>query len=390
MEETITPGIYYVGIDDPSVKVFENQYPLSHGMTYNSYLIVDDKIALLDAVETTFDDKWLNRVNSLLDGRQPSYLIVHHMEPDHSGAISVAMEEWPEMKLVASPKALTMMTQFFPDQDFSSRSIPVKEGDSLPLGAHTLTFYNAPMVHWPEVILSYEKSEKILFSADAFGKFGSLQYQDDWTSEARRYYINIVGKYGNQVNLLLNKFANLPINIIAPLHGPVLRAPLQKYLKLYHKWSRYEPETRGVLVAYASIYGDTADAAQRLAAMLRQENAGEVMVMDLCTCDQSEAVAQAFRLSEMVIAAPTYDAGIFPAMHDFLYHLTIKNYRNRRVGIIDNGSWAPIAARLMRDMLTPLPGITFVEPTVTVRSRLTPANIDSLRQLAHSLATVTP
>ena len=388
MFDKVSDSIPYVGEDDMSAGLFEAQYPIPHGMSYNSYIILDREIAIMDSVEMGQGEIWLQQIEHHLDGRTPNYLIIHHMEPDHSACIDMAMNRWPQLRIVASQKAVGMLTQFFPECDYSSRAVAVKDGDTLSLGDHLLTFYSAPMVHWPEVIVSYEHSERILFSADAFGKFGALQYPDAWENEARRYYINIVGKYGPQVQAIMRKLDGVTVDTIAPLHGPVLRGDLTPYLNLYGKWSRYEPECRGVLVAYASIYGGTAAAALKIAEMLRARGAGEVVVTDLCRDDQSEAVAQAFRLSSMIVAAPTYDAGIYPAMHDFLYHLSIKNYRNRHVGIIENGSWAPIAGKLMRGMLEKLPGIEFTNPMVTVRSRLTNINISELEALADAMAAV--
>lgn len=387
MNQQVTPTIVYVGIDNPCEHLFEQQYPLHCGMSYNSYIILDDKIAIMDSVEVGSGEQWLRQIEQASAGRNPDYLVVHHMEPDHSACLLAALERWPQLSIVATQKALDMMGQFFPGTDFSAHAIAVKESDTLSLGRHTLRFFAAPMVHWPEVIVSYEEEEKILFSADAFGKFGALQHPDNWVDEARRYYINIVGKYGNQVQSLLNKLKAPAISIIAPLHGPVLRGDLNPYLRLYDKWSRYESECRGVLIAYTSIYGGTAQACLRLAEMLRAADAGEIVVMNLSHCDQSEAVAQAFRLSSMVVAAPTYDASLYPAMHDFLHHLKLKNYCNRRVALIENGSWAPIAARQMRAMLEPLPGVEIIEPAVTIRSRPTEATVAALETLTKELCT---
>lgn len=386
MDCNITSSIRYVGVDDMTTDLFEEQYPLPHGMSYNSYVILDEKIAVLDSVEAGQGSLWLQQIEAATGGKAPDYLVVHHMEPDHSACITAILSRYPALKLVASTQAIGMLPQFFPHFDFSGRTIAVKEGDTLPLGSHTLRFYAAPMVHWPEVLVSYEISEHVLFSADAFGKFGALQYPDEWDNEARRYYINIVGKYGAQVTRLLDKLSVPPISIITPLHGPVLKNDLKHHLDLYRTWSSYQPETRGTLVAYASIYGGTADAATQLAETLRLADAGEVVLMNLCRADQSEAVAQAFRLSSMVIASPTYDAGLYPAMYDFLHHLAIKNYRNRRVGIIENGSWAPIAAKIMRSMIEPLPGIEIIEPVVTIRSRLNDASTALLQLLAQNIA----
>lgn len=384
MKQNVAPNIFSVGIDDPSKSLFEQQYKLPRGMSYNSYVIVDDKVAVMDSVEAGHAAQWIRQIEAAAGGRPVDYLVVQHMEPDHSASIMAATDRWPELKIVASAKAVAMLGQFFPEAGLAERAQAVKEGDTLPLGSHTFRFYAAPMVHWPEVIVSYEEHDQVLFSADAFGKFGAVQYADDWVSEARRYYINIVGKYGNQVQSLLKKLNEPPISIIAPLHGPVLRGNLAPYLRLYDKWSRYEPECEGVLVAYASIYGGTAEAACRLAEKLRRRNCGEVVVMDLSLTDRAEAVAQAFRLSSMVAAAPTYDASLYPAMNDFLHHLALKNYRNRRVGLIENGSWAPIAAKLMRDMLQ-LPGVEIVEPAVTIRSRMTDATVADLEKLADAM-----
>lgn len=381
MNRHLTPSIKYVGVDDTEATLFERQYPLHHGMSFNSYVVTDDKTAIMDSVEAGSGQLWIRQIESVIGDRHPDYLIVHHMEPDHSACIAMAVDRWPGITIVATAKAIAMLKRFFPGREFA-HTLAVGEGDKLSLGTHTLHFYTAPMVHWPEVMVSYEEHEHVLFSADAFGKFGALQYDDDWTNEARRYYINIVGKYGNQVQALLKKLSEPLISIIAPLHGPVLRGNLNPYLKLYDRWSRYEAETRGVLVAYASIYGGTAEAANRLAEKLRIEGAGEVVVADLCTSDQSEAIAQAFRLSTMVIASPTYDAGIYPAMHDFLHHLTIKNYRNRRVAIIENGSWAPVAGRLMAKMLDQLPGIEIIHPVITIHSRPDKDTFEALDALA--------
>lgn len=387
MNKEVSPNIRYVGVDDTSIRLFERQYPLEHGMSYNSYVILDEKIAVMDSVEAGHGEQWIRQVEEATEGRQPDYLIVHHMEPDHSACIGMAVRQWPGIKIVASSKAIAMMRQFYPGKTFPDNAETVKEGDTLTLGKHTLHFYSAPMIHWPEVMVSYEEHDHVLFSADAFGKFGALQYDDKWINEARRYYINIVGKYGNQVQALLKKLAEPPISIIAPLHGPVLRGDLSPYLKLYDRWSRYEPETCGVLVAYASIYGGTAAAARRLAEMLRSQGMKEVVVTDLCVDDQSEAIAQAFRLSAMIVATPTYDASIYPAMHDFLHHLALKSYRNRHVGLIENGSWAPVAARLMRKMLEPMPGVEILDPVITITSRPDENTDAMLSKLAKAIAT---
>lgn len=386
MNQNVTPSIFSVGIDDPNAQLFEQQYKLTRGMSYNSYAIIDRQIAVVDSVEAGHSEQWLRQISEATDGRAVDYLIVQHMEPDHSACIMEAVDRWPSLKIVTTAKSAAMLAQFFPHADLSGRIQTVKEGENLQIGEHTLRFIMAPMVHWPEVMVTYDETDKVLFSADAFGKFGAVQYPDDWVSEARRYYINIVGKYGAQVQALMRKLQEPAIRIIAPLHGPVLRENLAFYVDLYHRWSRYEPECKGILVAYSSIYGGTAEAANRLAEMLRRRNYGEIVTMDLSLTDQAEAVAQAFRLSGMVVAAPTYDASLYPPMHDFLHHLHLKNYRNRHVGMIENGSWAPIAAKLMREMLQPLQGIEIVEPVVTVRSRLNAANFDQLEALADAMA----
>lgn len=382
----VTDNIKFIGIDDASCRIFEAQYPTPLGMSYNSYVIVDEKIAVMDSVEENGGDQWLTDILAATEGRTPDYLVVHHMEPDHSACIARAMHHFPEMKIVTGVQAAKMLPQFFPDENFDGRVITVKEGDTLSLGTHELHFYSAPMVHWPEVMVSYESNTRTLFSADAFGKFGALQYADDWVGEARRYYLNIVGRYGQQVQALLKKLVPVTIDRIAPLHGPVLSAPLDRYLRLYDLWSRYQPETRGVMIAYASIYGGTAAAALELADMLRRAGI-QVAVMDLTKCDMSEAVAQAFRLSHLVLATPTYDSGIFPVMHDFIHHLSLKNFRNRIVGYIENGSWAPTAAKRMSALMATMPDITELTPTVTIRSRLDENSRRQLATLADTLVT---
>lgn len=384
MAVNVTDNIKFVGIDDVSVKVFEAQYPLPLGMSYNSYVIVDEKIAVMDSVEENGGDQWLTDILSATGGRQPDFLVVHHMEPDHSACIARAMDHFPLMKIVTGVQAANMLPQFFPMEIFDGRVMTVKEGDTLCLGDHTLRFFSAPMVHWPEVMVSYETNTRTLFSADAFGKFGALQFADDWVGEARRYYLNIVGRYGTQVRSLLRKFIDIDVERIAPLHGPVLNAPLEKYLRLYDLWSSYRPEAQGVLVAYASIYGGTATAALELADKVRRAGL-QVATLDLTKCDVSEAVAQAFRLSHLVLAAPTYDSGLFPAMHDFIHHLSLKNFRNRTVGYIENGSWAPVAAKRMSALLATMPGIEELHPVVTIRSRLNSESREAMDKLADAL-----
>lgn len=390
MASDIIDNIYSVGFDDPACERFESQYPLAHGMSYNSYLITDRLTAIIDSVEEKGADVWFANIKSVLADKSPDYIVVQHMEPDHSGSLAKIAAAYPRMKIVASAQALKMLSQFFPEASFADRTIAVKEGDTLDLGEHKLSFYAAPMVHWPEVMVSYESATGTLFSADAFGKFGSLQYDDEWTPEARRYYINIVGRYGSQVQALLRKIRGLEINRIASLHGPVLSAPLNEYLALYDKWSAYEPETEGVLVAYASIYGGTASAALELAEKLRIAGVKGVVTADLTTADVSEVVAQAFRLSHLVIASPTYDSGLFPAAYDFIHHLTLKNYRNRTVGYIENGSWAPTAARRMQALMATMPGISDLEPVVTILSRLNEESRSQLARLAEAVVESLP
>ncbi|MCM1348481.1 MAG: FprA family A-type flavoprotein [Firmicutes bacterium] len=382
----LTDHIVSVGIDDASVRAFEAQYPTPHGMSYNSYVIVDKKIAVMDSVEAGEGDRWISNILYATSGREPDYLVVHHMEPDHSACIVQALDRFPNLIVVSSAQALKMLPQFFPDENFSSRLLTVREGDMLELGEHRLTFFAAPMIHWPEVMVSFEASTGTLFSADAFGKFGSLQYTDNWVSGARRYYTNIVGRYGAQVQTLLKKIGCLPIKRIASLHGPVLTEPLAPYIELYNKWSLYEPEERGVLVVYASIYGGTAAAAIQLSDHLHRLGVETVVTLDLARTDQSEAVAQAFRLSHLVLASPTYDSGLFPPMHDFIHHLGLKNFRNRSVGYIENGSWAPTAAKRMQALMATMPGIVDVDPVVSIRSRLNEESRGKLMQLAHALA----
>lgn len=381
----ITPTIKYVGVDDLDIDLFESQYIVPEGMAYNSYVILDEKVAIMDTADARKGAEWWANVEQTLDGRTPDYLVVQHMEPDHASLIAEVMERYPAVQLVATAAAVKMLPQFFADVDFSGRVIAVKEGDTLSLGKHTLQFFVAPMVHWPEVMVSYEQSEKVLFSADAFGKFGALCNEGSWECEARRYFINICGKYGAQVQALLKKAATLDIEVICPLHGPVLTENLGHYIGLYDIWSRYEPETPGVLVAYASIHGGTAVAANRLADILRAKGAPKVVVTDLSRCDMAEAVEDAFRYSHMVVCAASYDADVFPPMHDFLHHLKLKNYQKRKVAIVENGSWAPTAGRVMRAMLEGMKNIAIVEPMVTIRSRMKENDLPVMEQLAYEL-----
>ena len=378
----ITPTIKYVGVDDLDIDLFESQYVVPEGMAYNSYIILDEKVAIMDTVDARKGAEWWANVEAVLDGRTPDYLVVQHLEPDHAALIHEVLDRYPQVKVVATAKAVQMMPQFFESVDFEGRTIAVKEGDTLSLGSHTLQFFVAPMVHWPEVMVSYEQSEKVLFAADAFGKFGALCNGGAWDCEARRYFINICGKYGAQVQTLLKKAATLDIRIICPLHGPVLTENLGHYIGLYDIWSKYEPENEGVLVAYASIHGGTAVAANRLADILREKGAPKVVVTDLSRCDMAEAVEDAFRYSHMVVCAASYDADVFPPMHDFLHHLKLKNYQNRRVAIVENGSWAPTAGRVMRGMLEGMKNMEIVEPMVTIRSRMKESDLPAMEQLA--------
>ena len=381
----ITPTIRYVGVDDLDIDLFESQYAVPEGMSYNSYVILDEKVAIMDTVDARKGAEWWANVETVLAGRIPDYLVVQHLEPDHAALIHEVLDRYPLVKVVATAKAVQMMPQFFENVDFEGRTIAVKEGDTLSLGNHTLQFFVAPMVHWPEVMVSYEQSEKVLFAADAFGKFGALCNEGAWDCEARRYFINICGKYGAQVQALLKKAATLDIKTICPLHGPVLTENLGHYIGLYDIWSRYEPENEGVLVAYASIHGGTAVAANRLAGILREKGAPKVVVADLSRCDMAEAVEDAFRYSHMVVCAASYDADVFPPMHDFLHHLKLKNYQNRRVAIVENGSWAPTAGRVMRAMLDGMKNIEIVEPMVTIRSRMKDCDLPAMEQLAAAL-----
>ncbi len=376
-KELITDAVFYVGVDDKTIDLFESQYIVPDGVSYNSYVIKDDKIAVMDSVDKRATDEWFANLDRALAGKEPDYLVVNHLEPDHAGNIQTFMEKYPAAQLVVNARAQGMLPQFF-TLDMSGRCVVVKEGDELCLGSHTLTFIMAPMVHWPEVMVTYEKSEKILFSADGFGKFGAFDTTEDWACEARRYYFNIVGKYGMQVQALLKKTAALDIQIICPLHGPVLRENLSYYLDKYNTWSSYTPEDKGILVAYASIHGNTKEAAEELAKMLSAKGAPKVVVSDLAREDMAEVIEDAFRYDRMVLAASTYDAGVFPCMESFLAHLKSKNYQKRTVGIIENGTWAPMAGKLIKETLSGMKEINVLEPVVTIKSTL---NDDSRAQL---------
>lgn len=387
MEMNISPDIRYIGVDDLDIDLFENQYIVPEGMSYNSWLIADSQVAILDTADARLAEEWKRHLTQALADRQPDYLVVHHMEPDHASLVAWAMEQYPAMQIVCSTQAAKMLPQFFEGIKTDGRVRIVKEGDTLCLGQHTLRFIGAPMVHWPEVLMSYEEKSGTLFSADAFGKFGALQNEtDDWACEARRYYFNICGKYGTQVKNVLKKATSPCPQAICPLHGPVLRgAALQQAVSLYETWSSYEPENEGVLVAYASIHGGTKKAAERLADMLREKGAKKVVLADLTRSDMAEVIEDAFRYPALVVAASSYDAGVFPVMHDFLYHLQIKNYQKRRLGIVENGSWAPTAGRVMRAMIEQLKDCEIVEPMVTIRSRMKEADLPQLDLLAQAM-----
>ena len=374
---TITKDIRYVGVNDHQVDLFEGQYVVPNGMSYNSYVILDEKIAVMDTVDRNFTHQWLDNLQTVLEGRKPDYLVIQHMEPDHSANIMNFLKVYPEATVVSSAKAFTMMKQFFGD-DFESRRIVVGEGDTLALGKHTLAFVAAPMVHWPEVIVTYDTCDKVLFSADGFGKFGALDVQEDWACEARRYYIGIVGKYGPQVQALLKKAAGLDISIICPLHGPVLTENLGYYINLYDIWSSYRVESEGIVVAYTSVYGHTKAAVELLAQKLREKGCPKVVVHDLARCDMAEAVEDAFRYGKLVLATTTYNADIFPFMKEFIHHLTERNYRNRTIGLVENGTWAPLAAKVMTKMFDGCKNLTFTDTTVRILSAL---NEDSKAQI---------
>ena len=380
----VTNDIKYVGVNDRKIDLFEGQYVVPEGMAYNSYIIFDEKIAVMDTVDAGFTDEWLSNLESELNGRKPDYLIVQHMEPDHSASIVSFMNKYPEAQVAASAKAFKMMKNFFGNEYESNRLI-VADGDTLSLGRHTLTFVTAPMVHWPEVIVTYDSTDKVLFSADGFGKFGALDADEDWACEARRYYFGIVGKYGPQVQALLKKAAGLDIEIICPLHGPVLNENLGYYLGLYDTWSSYQPEEKGVVIAYTSIYGNTKKAALRLEEKLREKGCPKVTVNDLARCDMAEAVEDAFRYDKIVLATTTYNSEIFPFMREFIHHLTERNFMNRTVGFIENGTWAPLAARIMKNMFEKSKNLTFCENTVSIMSAMNEENEKQVEALAEEL-----
>lgn len=380
----ITDDIKYIGVNDHDIDLFEGQYIVENGMAYNSYAVIDDKIAIMDTVDAYFTDEWLENIEKALGGRTPDYLIIQHMEPDHSANITNFVDRYPNVKIVASAKAFVMMKNFF-GIDFSDKSIVVGEGDTLNLGKHTLSFITAPMVHWPEVIVTYDNFDKVLFSADGFGKFGALDVDEDWACEARRYYFGIVGKYGAQVQSLLKKAAALDIKTICPLHGPVLKENLGYYIDLYNTWSSYGVESEGVVIAYTSVYGNTKKAAEELAEKLKSKGCEKVSVNDLARCDMAEAVEDAFRYGKLVLATTTYNADIFPFMREFINHLTERNFQNRKIGLIENGSWAPMAAKVMKASFEKSKNITFCDTVVKINSALNDESKAELEKLAEEI-----
>ena len=386
MNVTISDAVKYIGVDDTTIDLFESQYVVPEGVSYNSYVILDEKTAVMDTVDKRGMEQWEKNLLAALDGRKVDYLVVHHLEPDHAGSIARLVELFPDVTLVGNAKTFSMLPQFF-DIPLEGHTLTVKEGDTLSLGEHTLSFVMAPMVHWPEVMVSYESKEKILFSADGFGKFGALSKteDDDWACEARRYYFNIVGKYGAPVQTLLKKASALDIAMICPLHGPILKENLEYYMGIYNTWSSYQPEDKGILIAYASIHGNTAAAANKLADILREKGAEKVVVSDLAREDMAEVIEDAFRYDRMIVAAASYDGGVFPCMQDFLHHLQAKSYQKRKVGILENGSWAPCAAKAMKGILEGLKEVTIAEPVVTIRSTLKESDVPELEKLADAI-----
>lgn len=384
MNINISDAIKYIGVDDKDIDLFESQYIVPNGISYNSYVILDEKICVLDTVDKRKTDEWFANLENVLDGKAPDYLVINHLEPDHASNIKALADKYHDMKLVGNAKTFNMLPQFF-DIDLTDRTVTVKEGDTLSLGEHTLSFYMAPMVHWPEVMVTYESKEKVLFSADGFGKFGALDTDEDWACEARRYYFNICGKYGVQVQALLKKAAKLDIEKICPLHGPVLTENLGYYINLYDIWSKYEPEVDGIFIAYCSIHGNTEKAALKLYDILKEKTNKKIAISDLSRSDMAENVEDAFKYSTLVVAAPSYDGGVFPIMNDFLHHLKIKGYKNRKVAMIENGSWAPCAIKSMQPYFEEMKGIEVSDAKVTIRSTMTAENEVQLAALADSI-----
>ena len=385
MNINLTAKIKYVGVNDKTLDLFESQYKIPNGVSYNSYIIEDEKVALMDTVDKRAVSEWIKNIETILKDKKADYLIISHLEPDHSAGIELIAEKYPNMKIVLSQKAQVMLPQFV-SKNLSDRCMIVKEGEILDLGHHKLQFIMAPMVHWPEVMFTYEQTEKVLFSADGFGKFGALDVEEDWDCEARRYYFNIVGKYGAQVQAVLKKAAVLQIQMICPLHGPILKENLGYYIDRYNIWSSYKPEEKGILVAYNSIHGNTAKAVEKLVEMLKEQHVEKVVISDLARADMSEVVEDAFRYDRLIIAAPTYDAGLFPTTEEFLNHLQHKNYQNRTIGIIENGSWAPMAAKCVQNKLKDMKNITICEPIVTIKTSMNEETIEKMQELAKMIA----
>lgn len=385
MIKHVTDSIYYVGVDDKDIDLFENQYVVPNGMAYNSYVIDDEKIVIMDMVDVKCAEEWYANLDEVLKGRQPDYLVMSHLEPDHSANLTEVLKRYPELKVVSNAKLLAMIPNFFPDIDLTGRTITVDGSEPFDTGVHKLNFVMAPMVHWPEVMVTYESAEKVLFAADAFGKFGTLDTDEDWACEARRYYFNIVGKYGMPVQALLKKAENLDIQIICSLHGPILKEDLGYYINLYKTWSSYEPEDKGVFIAYSTLHGNTGNAAKKLAELLKEKGCPKVVVSDLAREDMAECVEDAFRYDRMVLASPTYDGGLMPVMMDFIYHLKSKAYQNRIVGFIENGSWAPMSGKLMKEQMAAMKNINIIEDVVTVKSALKAADEAKLEELADKL-----
>ena len=385
MIKHVTDSIYYVGVDDKDIDLFENQYVVPNGMAYNSYVIDDEKIVIMDMVDVKCAEEWYANLDEVLKGRQPDYLVMSHLEPDHSANLTEVLKRYPELKVVSNAKLLAMIPNFFPDIDLTGRTITVDGSEPFDTGVHKLNFVMAPMVHWPEVMVTYESAEKVLFAADAFGKFGTLDTDEDWACEARRYYFNIVGKYGMPVQALLKKAENLDIQIICSLHGPILKEDLGYYINLYTTWSSYEPEDKGVFIAYSTLHGNTGNAAKKLAELLKEKGCPKVVVSDLAREDMAECVEDAFRYDRMVLASPTYDGGLMPVMMDFIYHLKSKAYQNRTVGFIENGSWAPMSGTLMKEQMAAMKNINIIEDVVTVKSALKAADEVKLEELADKL-----
>ena len=384
-DTSISNAIKYIGVDDKSIELFENQYIVPNGMAYNSYIIKDDKIVIMDTVDSRAVEQWLENLTKELGNTKPDYLVISHLEPDHSGGIKLLADKYPEMKIVGNIKTFTFLPQFVEIENIEERKVVVNEGDTLNVGNHTLQFFMAPMVHWPEVMFTYEQTEKILFSADAFGKFGTLDTEEDWACEARRYYFNIVGKYGMQVQAVLKKLASLEVKTICALHGPILKENLEYYINKYDIWSSYKPEDDGVLVAYASIHGNTKEAAEKLGEILKQKGAKKVVLADLVTDDFAETIEDAFRYDKMIVAASSYNFDVFPPMRNFLYQLKSKGYQNRKVGIIENGTWAPSAAKCMREIIDEMKNIEVCEPIVTIKTKMNTSTVSNFENLVENI-----